>query len=68
MRKTVAAVAVTAALLVPAQLAGSGIAAADPVRPVSTGSAEMPPSCVGKINPIVFFLQSLSGTQPRHCL
>ncbi|WP_280447175.1 hypothetical protein [Nocardia cyriacigeorgica] len=67
MHRTIAAVAVTAAVLVPAQLASPSLAVAE-AQPVSTGSAEIPPSCVGKVDPIVFFLQSLAGTQPRHCL
>ncbi|MEU7219475.1 hypothetical protein [Nocardia iowensis] len=62
-------VTVAAALFVPIQLASAGAAAAQTSTAVaSTGSAEIPPSCVGKIDPIQFYIQSLFGTQPRHCL
>ncbi|GAA5050343.1 hypothetical protein [Nocardia callitridis] len=69
MRRTLVAGAVAAALLAPIQLASAGASgAATNTAVASTGSAQIPPSCVGKVDPIQFFIQSLFGTQPRYCL
>ncbi|MGV9677397.1 hypothetical protein ACWDSJ_19160 [Nocardia sp. NPDC003482] len=64
MRKTFVTAAVGVALLAPLSFVGAGTASAQ----LPTGSAEIPPSCVGKIDPLTFYIQSLFGTQPRACL
>ncbi|PXX64995.1 hypothetical protein DFR70_10456 [Nocardia tenerifensis] len=68
MRKILAAAALAPTLLIPLQLTSAATATAAPPAATATGSAEIPPSCVGKIDPIQFYIQSLFGTQPRHCL
>lgn len=69
MRASLVIAAVAAAVLGPMQLASAGVAAAETTAAVvSTGSAEIPPSCVGKIDPIEYYIRLLHGTQPRHCL